>query len=60
MSAVPKGNIERVKLLLNHGAQFTINSGLMTAIEKENLEMVRFLLKQGASVNFQTRNGATP
>ncbi len=68
-SAVMKGNIEMVELLLDHGAAESINmpnkygnTPLKSAVMKGNIEMVELLLDHGAaeSINMPNKYGSTP
>ncbi len=58
MSAVDKGNLEMVQLLLEKGANIDLQgrsglTALMMAVSKGHLEMAQLLLKKGANVDLQ-------
>ena len=63
--SVRKGNIEKVKQLLEQGADINAtnkkgDAPLFIAIDKKNLDMVKFLIEQGADVHARGQYQETP
>jgi len=60
--AADHGNLDSVKLLLNHHASINAqakvgSTALMAAITNQHTRVAHYLLQQGADVNLQTDNG---
>ena len=66
MNAVRSGELEAVRVLLDHGAKVDWpeptygQTALMFAVREVQSRNCRLLLKKGASVKARTRTGATP
>ena len=61
---IDDNNVERVKLLLKHGANVNTNdlsrkTPLMWACYKGNIKLIKILLKCGANPNFEDEMGRT-
>src|ERR1700683_1192733 len=64
MEAVSKGNIQKVKELIDSGANVNLvdhgTSILSMAVNHGNVGMIKYLLSRGADVNLRDSDGATP
>jgi len=63
--AIEEGNLEKVKLLLDQGANINgknrvTNTPLITACMKNNIEIARLLIEKGADVNDTNKYGSPP
>jgi len=61
-TAVTNHDLERVKLLIEHGANVNVpdNEGATPLFRCESIEIARLLIARGARVNVADKNGITP